>query len=77
MFFSMNLLAIVANIPEIEHSIYLSTYSSIALVDRGRFFSFLIYTQSVGVLGQGISPSQGGYLRTEQHKHRKNAHRHA
>jgi hypothetical protein len=31
-------------------------------------------TQSVGVLGQGISPSQGRYLHTEQHKHRINAH---
>jgi hypothetical protein len=40
------------------------------------FFSFLIYTHSVGFLGRGISPSQGRYLHTEQHKHRINAHRH-
>jgi hypothetical protein len=26
------------------------------------------YTQSVGLLGRGISPSQGRYLHTEQHK---------
>jgi hypothetical protein len=39
------------------------------------FFQFLkIYT--VGLLGRGISPSQGHYLHTEQHKHRINAHRH-
>jgi hypothetical protein len=41
---------------------YLSIYGSTALVDLGRFFSFLIYTQSVGLLGRGISPSQGLYL---------------
>jgi hypothetical protein len=40
----------------------------------GRFFSFLIYTQSVGLLGRGMSPSQGLYLHTEQHKHRISAH---
>jgi hypothetical protein len=33
-------------------------------VDLGRFFSFLIYTQSVGLLGRGISPSQGRCLHT-------------
>jgi hypothetical protein len=32
--------------------------------------------QSVGLLGRGMSPSQGLYLHTEQHKHRINAHRH-
>jgi hypothetical protein len=36
-------------------SIYLSIYGSTALVDFGRFFSFLIYTQSVGLLGRGGS----------------------
>jgi hypothetical protein len=49
-------------------SVYLSIYGSTALVDRGRFFSFLIYTPSVGHLVRGISPSQGRYLHTEQHK---------
>jgi hypothetical protein len=53
-----------------------STYGSTALVDLGRFFSFLIYTLSVGLLGRRISPSQGRYLHTEQHNHRINAHRH-
>jgi hypothetical protein len=31
------------------------------------------YKQSVGLLGRGISPSQGLYLHREQHKHRINA----
>jgi hypothetical protein len=30
------------------------------------------YTQSVGLLGRGISPSRGRFLYTEQHKHRLN-----
>jgi hypothetical protein len=53
-----------------------SIYGSTALADLGRFFSLLIYTQSVGLLGRGISPSQGRYLHTEQHKHIIHAHRH-
>jgi hypothetical protein len=51
-------------------SIYLSIYGFTALVDLGRFFSFLIYTQSLGLFGRGFSPSQGRYLHTDQHKHR-------
>jgi hypothetical protein len=47
------------------------------LLDLGRFFSFLIYTQSVGLLGQGISPPQSRCLHTGQHKHRINADIHA
>jgi hypothetical protein len=50
--------------------IYPSIHGSTALVDLGRFFSFLIYTQSVGLLGQGISPSRGRYLYIEPHDHR-------
>jgi hypothetical protein len=34
-------------------------------------------SQSVGLLGRWISPSQGRYLHTEQHKHRINADFHA
>jgi hypothetical protein len=33
-------------------------------------------TQSVGLLGRVISPSQCLYLHTEQHKYRINAHNH-
>jgi hypothetical protein len=29
------------------------------------------FTQSVGLLGRGIRPSQGHYLHTEEHKHNK------
>jgi hypothetical protein len=40
-------------------------------------FQFLdLLTQSVGLLGRGISPSQGRYMHTGQNKHRINAHRH-
>jgi hypothetical protein len=54
--------------------VYLRFYGP--LLGRGCFFSFLIVTQSVGLLGRGISPSQGSYLHTGQHKHRINANRH-
>jgi hypothetical protein len=40
-------------------------------LNLGRLFSPLIYTQSVGLFGRGISPSQGRYLHTEQHKQNK------
>jgi hypothetical protein len=36
--------------------------------------SLLIYSQLVGLLGRVISPSQGRYLNTEQHKHRINTY---
>jgi hypothetical protein len=52
----------------------LSIYGSTALVDHDSFFSFLIYTQSVGLPGRGISRSQGRYLHI-QYKHKINAHR--
>jgi hypothetical protein len=35
------------------------------------FFSFFIYTQSVVLLGRGISQPHGRYLHTEQHKQNK------
>jgi hypothetical protein len=41
----------------------------------GLFFSFvIIFTQTVGLLGRVIGPSQGRYLHTGQHKHRINAY---
>jgi hypothetical protein len=43
------------------------------LLSPGPLISFLIYTQSVGFLGQVINPSQGRYLPTGQHKRRINA----
>jgi hypothetical protein len=58
-------------------SIYLFINQSIIiLLYLGRFFSFLSHTQSVGLLGCVVNPSQGRYLHTEQHKHRINAHKH-
>jgi hypothetical protein len=57
----------------------LSIYLSLAvqpLVDLGCSFSSLIYTQSVRLLGRGISPFHGRYLHTEQHKHTITAPRH-
>jgi hypothetical protein len=37
-------------------------------------FRNLFFTQSVGLLGRVISPSQGRYLHTRQHKHRINTY---
>jgi hypothetical protein len=52
---------------ELSLSIYMWLYSP--LLDLGRFFYFLqLFTQSVGLLGRGISPSQGLCQHTEQHK---------
>jgi hypothetical protein len=48
---------------------------STALVGPGRYFGFLNYLRAVGLLGRVISSSQGLYLNTRQHKHRK-AHIH-
>jgi hypothetical protein len=59
----------------LTHILLLSIYGCTSFVDPGRFFSFLIYTQLLGLLGRGISRSQDGYLHTEEHKHRINAHR--
>jgi hypothetical protein len=43
----------------------------------GLFFSsVIIFTQTVGLLGRVISPLQGHYLNTGQHKHRINAYPH-
>jgi hypothetical protein len=70
----------VTNLPKNENLSDLQktaiVYGSTALVDLGRFFTFLIYAESLGLLGRGISPSQGHYLYTEHHTHRINASRH-
>jgi hypothetical protein len=41
-------------------------YGSTVLWTLAAFSVSLSYTQSVGILGRGISPSQGRYLQTEQ-----------
>jgi hypothetical protein len=51
---------------------YLAISGCTALVELGRFFSSIIYTQSVGLLGREISPPQGRYLHTEQHTNTQN-----
>jgi hypothetical protein len=50
---------------------FISIYVSTALVEIGRFFSFLIHTPLRGLLGRGIRRSQGRYLHTERHKQSK------
>jgi hypothetical protein len=55
---------------------WVPAYGSTALVDLDRFFSFLIYTKPLGLLGLGIRKSQGRYLHIGQHKHRINAQKH-
>jgi hypothetical protein len=47
---------------------YFFFYGCTALVGLGRFFSILISTRLVGLLGRAISTSQGCYLHTGQHK---------
>jgi hypothetical protein len=68
LFFSMDA---TTSCLESKGSIYLSIYLSI----YGSTASSFIYSQSIGLLLQGISPSQGLTLHTEQHKHRIKAHR--
>jgi hypothetical protein len=50
-------------------------YGSTSLCWASAAFSVSwFYTQSVGLLESGISPSQGRYLHTGQHKHRIKTH---
>jgi hypothetical protein len=53
-------LSVYLSIPPTHLSVCLSVclpiYGSTALVDLGRFFSFLLSTQSVGLLGRGSAP---------------------
>jgi hypothetical protein len=61
-------------------SIYLSIFPSLfSLCEPWSFFSFLISTESVGLLGRRISPSQGCYLNTGQCKrqNKRTQYRHA
>jgi hypothetical protein len=52
----------------------ISIYSSTALVDLQLLN---LSTESIGLPGQGMSPSQGRYLHTGQHKNRINAHKYS
>jgi hypothetical protein len=61
------------NYPYVKSFIHQWLYS--ALLAPALFFSpVIILTQSVGLLGRVIIPSQGLYLNTGQHKHRTNAY---
>jgi hypothetical protein len=58
---------------KLKHS-FLHQWLYSPLLGPGLYFSFLIFfTQTLGLLGRGISPSQGRYLHTGKHKHSKNA----
>jgi hypothetical protein len=54
-----------------HHRVFFFFNGYTALVGPGRYFGFLIYLRAVGLLGRVISSSQGLYLNTRQHKHRK------
>jgi hypothetical protein len=56
------------------HSFFIHQRLYSSLLGPGLFFSFVIYTQSVGLLERVISALKGRYLHTGQHKHRINAH---
>jgi hypothetical protein len=59
------------------HSFIILEWFYNPLLGPGLFFSFIIFfTQSVGLLGRKISPSQGRYIHTGQHKQGINADRH-
>jgi hypothetical protein len=49
--------------------IFFSPFKAQALIQFRNYFS-----QTAGLLGRGISPSQGRYLNTGQHKHRINTY---
>jgi hypothetical protein len=60
----------------IDKTYYYYYYFTVLCWDLAALSVSWSYTQSVGLLGRGISPSQGRYLHAEQHKHRINARRH-
>jgi hypothetical protein len=60
---------------KLECSSFIHQWLYSPLLGPGLFFSFVIFfVQTVRLLGRGISPSQGCYLHTGQHKHRINAY---
>jgi hypothetical protein len=65
----------VTSFVPISHVTSNGFFSSVPLIPlyrcRGFLSFFLIISQTVGLLRRGIGPSQGRYLHTGQHKHRK------
>jgi hypothetical protein len=72
------LLLVVVFTSDVSHSFihsFIHQWPYSPLLVPGFSFSFVIFfTQTVGLLGRMISPSQGPYLHTGQHKHRINAY---
>jgi hypothetical protein len=62
--------ALSASTPELILTFFFSMALQ-PLWGPGRYFGFLIYLRAVGLFGRVISSSQGLYLNTRQHKHRK------
>jgi hypothetical protein len=59
-----------------RHSSFIPQWLYNPLLGPGLFFTFVILiTKTVGLLGRGISPPQGRYLHTGQHKQNKRPHR--
>jgi hypothetical protein len=57
-----------------ENNYFIHQWLYSPLLGPGLFFSFVIFfTQTVGLLGRVICPSQGRYLHTGQHKQNKRA----
>jgi hypothetical protein len=66
--FKRNLLTIVVDV-DINVNFFSFLFAPIRSI--GLIFQFLHRSQTVGLLGLVISSSQGFYLNTGQHKHRK------
>jgi hypothetical protein len=61
----------------VRRCVSLCIYGSTTHCGHWLLFQFFnLYTQSVGPLGGGISPSQGRYPYTQEHKHRIKTHIH-
>jgi hypothetical protein len=64
----------LTNVKQLFH-LFIHQWFYSPLLGPGLFFNVvIIFTQTVGLLGRGISLSQGRYLHTGQYKHRINAH---
>jgi hypothetical protein len=68
------LITINIALPLFLHFIYFSPHWLYSPRGPWPLFSLLIHSQLVGLLGRVISPSQGRYLNTGQHKQRINTY---
>jgi hypothetical protein len=74
--FALSLLQIRQHTHIYIYNTYYYQWLYIPLLGLGRSLSFFILYRVGGLLGRGISPAQGRYLHTGQHKCRINAHKH-